>query len=522
MLMKLLISIFSRRFLLLTFSCLCLAFSHVEISTIYSEKEDFLRQLDSLKNMLESTNSTTDILAVIEGIKRLVPENDSLASLQQLEISTCFYNLKNYDSTKWYLEKSLAVVINTKYDLLKIHTYDRLGVVLSDYGDNNSAINHYREALKIAEFGTTRDHKVWSAKIHGNIGGIYYDLEDYSKALEYASKAYKIGQEVKLETSYGVYHMQMGLSNLGLKNYSKAIEQLQFSVNFFEENFNPLFLQYGYINMGRIYLQTNDLISAEKSLQKAQNLTDSIESLAESATISELRAKIGLKRSDFKTAEYFAKRALQMALNYKMKLKEMEAFAMLYRIDSANGNFESALDYRNRYIHLNDSIRSQETIQRIAELETKYETEKKEKEIQLANVELEEKERFQFFLLITIALIIVFSIAAIVLLKQRFHLKQDLQSQEIDNLRLQLNTLLGRSSGGLDLDIETVNEKLNTSLSEREFDILQLALTDKNNKEIAESAFVSVNTVKFHLKNIYDKLGVSNRKEAMQFVIKPS
>ncbi|KAJ1441021.1 transcription regulator LuxR, partial [Ochromonadaceae sp. CCMP2298] len=59
-------------------------------------------------------------------------------------------------------------------------------------------------------------------------------------------------------------------------------------------------------------------------------------------------------------------------------------------------------------------------------------------------------------------------------------------------------------------------------LSEREFQILNLTISDKSNKEIADLIFVSVNTVKFHLKNIYEKLGVTNRKEAINFVVSGS
>jgi len=52
-------------------------------------------------------------------------------------------------------------------------------------------------------------------------------------------------------------------------------------------------------------------------------------------------------------------------------------------------------------------------------------------------------------------------------------------------------------------------------LSSREIEVLK-ALTDgSSNKEIGEKLFISISTVKTHIINIYSKLGVKNRVEAV-------
>lgn len=65
------------------------------------------------------------------------------------------------------------------------------------------------------------------------------------------------------------------------------------------------------------------------------------------------------------------------------------------------------------------------------------------------------------------------------------------------------------------LSLHQINEKLPTALSEREFELMQLLQTGKTNREIGEELFISVNTVKTHLQNLFDKLDVHNRTQAM-------
>jgi len=53
-------------------------------------------------------------------------------------------------------------------------------------------------------------------------------------------------------------------------------------------------------------------------------------------------------------------------------------------------------------------------------------------------------------------------------------------------------------------------------LTERETDVLRLAAQGLTNKQIALALGISEHTVKFHISAIFDKLGVSNRAEAVR------
>ncbi|MCA9961291.1 MAG: response regulator transcription factor [Anaerolineales bacterium] len=52
-------------------------------------------------------------------------------------------------------------------------------------------------------------------------------------------------------------------------------------------------------------------------------------------------------------------------------------------------------------------------------------------------------------------------------------------------------------------------------LTKREMEILSLIATGLKNKEIAAALFVSVNTVHYHTKNLYSKLGANSRTQAI-------
>jgi LuxR family maltose regulon positive regulatory protein len=58
--------------------------------------------------------------------------------------------------------------------------------------------------------------------------------------------------------------------------------------------------------------------------------------------------------------------------------------------------------------------------------------------------------------------------------------------------------------------------ELIAQLSARELDVLRMLGTELDGPDIARRLFVSVNTVRTHTKNIYAKLGVSNRRAAVR------
>jgi two-component system, NarL family, response regulator LiaR len=90
------------------------------------------------------------------------------------------------------------------------------------------------------------------------------------------------------------------------------------------------------------------------------------------------------------------------------------------------------------------------------------------------------------------------------------------------------NAIRSAHQGRMTLSQEAVEVLANTNsqahlpgneLTERERDVLKGMVAGLNNNEIAEKLVISLGTVKFHISNIFQKLGVDSRVEAVKQAI---
>jgi DNA-binding NarL/FixJ family response regulator len=107
------------------------------------------------------------------------------------------------------------------------------------------------------------------------------------------------------------------------------------------------------------------------------------------------------------------------------------------------------------------------------------------------------------------------------------YLLKDLNSEEF------LSMLEGLEKGEAALNRKMVTRVMNgyqklatqsaeskEGLTGREIELLHLMVDGLSNKQIAEKLFISENTVKYHIRNILQKLDVQNRTEAVGIAIR--
>ena len=96
-------------------------------------------------------------------------------------------------------------------------------------------------------------------------------------------------------------------------------------------------------------------------------------------------------------------------------------------------------------------------------------------------------------------------------------LKSSLRKELLETIR---NVHLGRRHLHPEIANEIAVHAVDEPLTDREARVLQLIATGRSNKQVAWELSVSEETVKAHLKNIFEKLDVADRTHAVTVAAK--
>jgi two-component system nitrate/nitrite response regulator NarP len=70
------------------------------------------------------------------------------------------------------------------------------------------------------------------------------------------------------------------------------------------------------------------------------------------------------------------------------------------------------------------------------------------------------------------------------------------------------------------IDVRKIHDNPLTTLTRRELEVLSDLAAGRTNKQIARDQDVSLNTIKFHVRNLFQKLGVNSRSQAIAMYLK--
>jgi len=458
--------------------------------------------------------------------KALAVANKNRSSYEQGRVFDnlgIYYGIQSkYDSALYYYKKSVANFREINDEFALANVLNNLGLTLSKKGDFEGASVRYQEAVGLYQ---KLDRLDKAARTYSNLGLIFEDINDPEKALYYFNMAITTSSQIGDDQSR--YTAMNGKAEIliGLEKYREALIIFDSAHQFFKGNNQTYYAAITAHNVGYSYMQLGEYTKANNymllSLAAKKKFNDQEIITSSYANLAQLKQK----QHNYARALLYVDSAIQIANNLSNLYLLADNTRLKSMILLESGNYQKSSKLFANYIILQDSLNEVLQTEKISELNNKYEVAKKDKELAYLILENEKKHqelKITRIIYLSIALIIIALAASIIFylvqLRQKDKLRQSLLNEEIDGLRLRL----ARIMSDVELKEITIEDQASRGdilepLTEREIEILKQAITNKANAEIADTLHISTNTVKYHLKNIYIKLGVNSKLEARAF-----
>ncbi len=378
----------------------------------------------------------------------------------------------NRDSAFYWYLKSYELISETTDTLRRARGLRNMAQLLRVLNKYHEANIYCQQAIQLIP-GIT-DHKV-IANIYNETAYLFELSEQYDSAAYYYEQLINIS----LKNNY------LKGQSVGYTNLASVFEK----TNRIEE---ALTLKLKGLEIDRqlndVYGMMTSFISLAESYMSVNNNPQALENLNEAFTICDTSWIVDLSNIHY----------------------------LYYKLFRKMGNPDQTLIQYEKHIALRDRINNNKSRENVMDLLAQYENEKKEQQILMlgqTNHIQKNKLRIQWILIGALVML-----GMLIIVTTWLWIKQ--KNQRLRQKQIEIQQLLLREK-----ESNRLNEKKFTSkpfdnykkwgLTTRECEILYHMSNGCSNAKIAENLFISENTVKFHIKNIYIKLNVKSRMEAV-------
>lgn len=337
------------------------------------------------------------------------------------DLSAAFISSGDFEESLILGRKALAVRERLG-DSLKVATsLGKMGYALVELGRLDEALTTMFRAARIYE---KENKPQYLGIMFNHIGAVHQRQENHPKAIEYFQKAIAIADANK-----DVVNSIAPRSNLGKEYYDQGqrgaakvifleLTQMMDSLGIRES----LALIKG--NLGSTYMAEEKYDSALYYYAAADTLYQEKGDKKGLATIAVNMGLCYTKMKAFEKAEKALASGLryteETASNWQLRL----AYDALYQFEYARGNYKAAADYLTKAQEYQGKVQNEAINERVAEMETRYQTEKKEKDLavrskQLADSELKAKTQQLWIFLLGGGLLLVLGAVGLLLRNQR-------------------------------------------------------------------------------------------------------
>ncbi|MGC4020725.1 MAG: tetratricopeptide repeat-containing sensor histidine kinase, partial [Cyclobacteriaceae bacterium] len=287
--------------------------------------------------------------------------------------------------------KALEVSEIYRYPQERAEIYNRIGLIYSELSQYPLAIQYFLEGLKLSEKSGLQFE---TADLYTGLAWVYKEESNYDAAHEYLNKSETIRSAIGDEMGVSLCQNIRGLVFYLQKEYDKSMNEFNKSLAIRKAYRNELSAMAVVSNMALVH-EARGNYSLAIDLQKQALVVE--ERLGNKLNMGISYNELGLllvKTKKYPEAKMYLEKVLRLSLEIDSKIMRRNAYLNLANLYEATGDLHNAILFHKRFELLDDSVFSENSTIKLAEMQALYQVEKKEKEISLLNDQrkLQEKE----------------------------------------------------------------------------------------------------------------------------------
>lgn len=347
--------------------------------------------------------------------------NDSI-SINRL-INYCFQYINEIPDLAYSnSEIALAKSRELKLTYCEARAITNLGSIQALKGNYSNALQFYLQCLKIWE-KTNNQQGIMLSK--NNIAQIYGYLKKTELEYQFLKEAEQIAINNGFQNDLGLIKLNLSIYYANKADYRSALNE-QIAANDINLKLNKLAnASLGYSNAGAYLFYLQKIDSAILYYRQSERIGLAINDKKAIALSSGNIAEAFQNKGNTDSAIYYYNQAISTAKPYGLKDILVFSYDQLSMIYRKKADYDKAFQYNDLKQLIKDSILNSTATRQLAEMQIKYETEKKEKRIDQQNFEISKRNYWIGGLSISFVLIslLVYSF------NHRKQLKKEAQNQ---------------------------------------------------------------------------------------------
>lgn len=374
-------------------------------------------------------NDLDEAFMLADTLEELAQKNKNNLGLARAEFlrADAYRQKGNYQEALHHFQTDLNYRMLSKDSLGLAKTYSNIAAVYKDRAMADSSIHFHLLSLQINK---ARNEWKNMAASYANIGNLYGDLALHDRALEYLQKALKIRLDHGDEKGAIYTYNNISIAYEAKADYATALDHAEKGAALalkYGNKFAAGVIQGSMCHLLNKLGRNNEaLISCEKSFALLDELNRPANAVYPLVNLAMVYNDLDQPHQALQYAQkgYAIMQRLNLIDPMQVYYDEFaEAYEKL-------GNYKESIQWLKKYTVLTDSLFNAENIKNVAELETRYQTQKKETELAQQKLQLQTQDhriyRQRMFIVILLVGLILFTALGL-LYTQRLRLRKKME-----------------------------------------------------------------------------------------------